>query len=698
MLISGTVRWDRRTCLLSILPFTLYACLPSGSRKITRVTDDDAGGPPPVTADAGDGVEDAPVAKPHALIGVDPPHGPFTGGTLVSLRGNGFASNARVWFGDVAVDSRLVVAADPQRIQVTSPPGESGPVDIVVQNGDDRSTRASLRGGFSYDDLTVEPSSGPTSGGAIVTVRANAPIFDDETRIDVDLVPCEIEKVASPTELTCTTPPGTPGSKRVRATLEDGTEIDVLDAFTYVVSDNGFRGGLSGTPLDGSLEVLVLDDLTGLAVRGATVLVGDDAETALQSSTDRYGTALVTGNGVGSRATVTVAKSCYQPTTFVDVPVNKVTVYLLPTPDPACVDRGEPPAGGGNPGRGASVSGEVVWPLGGEFRREGFGNVPGPSTPDERQVAYVFRLASQPTGDFTLDDALYSVTPESTGELGYSFVFYTSPGNFTLYALAGLEDRSSNPARFTAYAAGITRGVVATDYNPRGDIFIEVDVPLDHALSLDARGPTATERGPDRVEGRVAIEVGGEGYLLLPNGTQSATLPVNQPFQFVGMPPLWGSLTGSRYIATARAFTGMAGSLPLSSVGLFASTTEAPIGVGAFVEIPRLTSPKSSADWDGTLLELEREPGGAPPDLTIIDVAGSGGISTWRIVAPGAPDAVRVPDLRVIDRELAPGRGPIAIQITAARVDNFDYGTVRYRQLAERGWRAFAQDAFFANY
>ena len=59
---------------------------------------------------------------------------------------------------------------------------------------------------------------------------------------------------------------------------------------------------------------------------------------------------------------------------------------------------------------------------------------------------------------------------------------------------------------------------------------------------------------------------------------------------------------------------------------------------------------------------------------------------------------MRVPDLRVIDPELAPGRGPIVIQVTAARVDDFDYGTVRYRQLAERGWRAFAQDAFFANY
>jgi hypothetical protein len=682
-----------------MLPLVLYACLPSG-RTYRRITaaDDDGGVQPPVTVDGGDGVGDAPVAKPHALIGVDPPHGPFSGGTLVSLRGNGFASDARVWFGETEVDSSLVIAADPQRIQVTSPPGPAGPVDLVVQNGGDRSTRVVMRGGFTYDDLTIEPSSGPTSGGTIVTVRANEPIFTDETRIDVDLVPCEVERVASPTELTCTTPAGTPGSKRVRATLEDGTEIDVLDAFTYVVSNNGFRGGLSGDPLDGSLEVLVIDDLTGLAVRGATVIVGDDASTALTASTDRYGTALVADDAVGTRATVTVAKHCYQPTTFVDVPVDKVTVYLLPKLDPACAGEGDPPSGGGNPGRGASVSGEIVWRLGGEFRREGFSNVPSPSSPDERQVAYVFRLASQPTDSFSPPSAVYAITPDSAGEIGYSFTFQTVPGNFTLYALAGLEDRSRNPYRFTPYAVGITRGVVATDYSYRGDVFIEVDVPLDHALALDARGPTVTARGPDRVEGRLAIEVGGEGYIILPNGVLTATLPVNEPFHFVGIPPLWGSLTGSRYIATARAYTGQAGSLPRSSVGLFASTSEDTIGVGAFVEIPRLIAPESSADWDGTRLVLERAPGGATPDLTLVDVASAGGILTWRIVAPGAPDEVRVPDLRSIDAELALARGPLVIQVSAARVDDFDYGAVRYRQLTERGWRSFAQDAFFANY
>jgi hypothetical protein len=691
------VSWDRRVRRLVALACLTSACLPTESHRYRRLTDDDAGAPPPVSVDAGDGVGDAPVAKPHALIGVDPPHGPFSGGTLVSLRGNGFASNARVWFGDTEVDASLVLGIDPQRVQVTSPPGMAGAVDVVVQNGDDESTRTSLRGGFTYDDLYLEPSSGPTSGGTIVSVHASRPIFDEDTRIEVDLTPCEVEKVLSPTNLLCTTPPGTPGAKSVRA-LFGNDEVDVLDAFTYVVSDNGFRGGLSGDALAGSLEVLVLSDLTGDAIGGATVIVGDDAATALTGSTDRYGTAVIANAAVGTQATVTIAKDCYQPITFVDVPVEKVTAYLLPSLSPGCGHGGDLPAGGGNPGRGASVSGEVVWRLGGEFRREGFSNVPAPSSPDEHQVAYVFRLSSQPTDNFSLPSAVYAVTPASTGQIGYSFVFTTSPGNFTLYALAGLEDQSVNPPRFTAYAAGITRGVVASESGSRGDIFIEVDVPLDHALTLDATGPKATTRGPDRVEGRLAIEVGGEGYMLLPNGILTSPIPVAEPFRFVGIPPLWGSLTGSRYIVTANAFTGTAGSLPLSSVGLFATTTEETVGVGAFLEIPKLVAPESSATWDRKVLRLDREPGGADADLTVIDVASGGGLLTWRIVAPSAPTRVRVPDLSAIDDELALTRGPIVVKVTAARVDNFSYGTLRYRQLAQRGWRAYAQDQYFAEY
>jgi hypothetical protein len=186
--------------------------------------------------------------------------------------------------------------------------------------------------------------------------------------------------------------------------------------------------------------------------------------------------------------------------------------------------------------------------------------------------------------------------------------------------------------------------------------------------------------------------------MLLPNGILTSPLPVKEPFRFVGIPPLWGSLTGSRYIVTANAFTGTAGSLPLSSVGLFATTTEETVGVGAFLEIPKLVAPESSATWDRKVLRLDREAGGADADLTVIDVASGGGLLTWRIVAPSAPTRVRVPDLSAIDDELALTRGPIVVKVTAARVDNFSYGTLRYRQLAQRGWRAYAQDQYFAEY
>jgi hypothetical protein len=66
------------------------------------------------------------------VLGIDPPHGPFVGGTLVTIRGNGFESNTRVWFGDVEVPRELVTPLDPQRIQLNTPPGNAGSVDLRV--------------------------------------------------------------------------------------------------------------------------------------------------------------------------------------------------------------------------------------------------------------------------------------------------------------------------------------------------------------------------------------------------------------------------------------------------------------------------------------------------------------------------------------------------------------------------------------
>jgi hypothetical protein len=673
--------------------------LPTRTQRQAPVDSDDAGGPPPVEVEGGTGKGDAPDVRPHAVLGIDPPHGPFSGGTLTNVRGNGFGVDARVLFGDVEVDPSAVIVRDPQRMQVTTPRGTAGPKDVIVQNGNDASTRASLKGGFTYDDFYVEPSSGPTVGGTVVTVRTQAEVFDDETTIDIDLNPCEVVAVASPTELSCRTPAGMPGAKRVRAHLAGGETLDVLDGFTYVVSNDGFRGGLSGNALDGELAVLVLSDETGDAIPGATVIAGDDIDSAQSAMTDGFGTALVSSDDFGAGVTVTIAKHCFQPITFVDVPVDRVTVYLSPVLSPACGADGDPPAGGGNPGRGSSVTGEVVWPLDEELKRNDWANIPAPREENEHQVVYLFRLAPRATDELSMPSAVNAVTPTSTGELGYTFYFSTSPGNFTLYALAGIEDRSKSPYSFTPYAMGLTRGVAVGASETKRDVLLQIDVPLDHTLVMDATGPKPTTRGPDRIIGKVAIEVGNEGFVLLPNGKQSSLLPKTTPFSFVGIPPLTGTLTGGRYIATASAVTGGSGGMPRSLVGLFATVTDSePIGVGAFLELPRLDSPASSTAWNGTVLGLGREPGGPVPDLTVIDVSSGGDLVTWRIVAPGAPDHVRVPDLRAVPGDLGLVSGPITVQVNVARIDDFSYGALRNRQLEPRGWRSLAQDTFFASY
>jgi hypothetical protein len=675
------------------------ACLPTGTRRLAPLDHGDAGTPTTVVVDGGGEMPgDAPILRPHALLGVDPPHGPFSGGTLTKVRGNGFASNARVWFGDNEVPADSVIMLDTQRLQVTTPPGSVGPSDVVVQNGDDESTRATLEGGFTYDDFYLEPATGPTAGGTIVTIHAQAPLFDDSTEVEVDLAPCDDVEVTSETELTCRTPPGTPGAKLVRVITGDEEPLDVLDAFTYVVSNDGYQGGLSGDKLDGQIEVLVLDNVEGLAIPGATVLAGKSADDVLKTKTDSFGSALIASSTLGSKATITIAKHCFQPQTFVDVPVDKLTVYLDPVLSPACGDSGELPAGGGIPGKSASVSGQLVWPFEGDVRMGGFQNVPAPVVENVKVVAYVFRLSSKPTDRFSLPSAASAVTPETTGDIGYSFYLPTSPGNFTIYALAGLEDRSTSPAVFTPYAMGLTRGVAVGPNDTQSDVYIQIDLPLDHTLRVNAKGPKPTSRGPDRLEAKLAIEVGSEGYVLLPNGLLSSLLPAEESFDFVGIPPLTGSLTGTRYVATALAATGESEGTPRSAVGLFATTTDTnPIGVDEFIEVPQLKSPASSSVWDRTTFELEQVPGGPEPDLTVIDVSSGNDLVTWRIVAPGTPEHIEVPDLRAIDDELGLIPGVIAINVKLARIPDFSYDNLATAKLS-KGWSAYAEDVFFASY
>jgi hypothetical protein len=446
------------------------------------------------------------------------------------------------------------------------------------------------------------------------------------------------------------------------------------------------------------LNVLVFDDYTGEAIDGATVIVGADLSDGLSAETNADGVAVISDSSLTDEATVTIAKHCFQPVTFVDVPAERLTVYLEPVLSPACGAGGGIPGGGGTPGRASSIDGELVWPATGEFKRAGWTNVPNVASEDEEYVAYVFRLSSSPTDRFSLPSALSAVTPLSDGTAGFEFSLTTGAGNYTIYSLAGLRDDSKSPPKFTAYAIGVTQGVSVAPGEIRENVFINMDVTLEHALTLDVTGPTPTSRGPDRLQATLAIAVGSQGYALLPNGFQERLLPLSAAVDFVGVPPLIGSLAGSRYVTTARAVTGQAGGTPLSVVGLLSTTvTSEPIGADEFVEVPRLVSPGVNQAWNGSELDLEFPAGGAPVSLTRVDIESGDGLITWSVIAPGGKKAIRLPDLREVEGEVGLVPGPLSVQVSAARIDDFSYFALRYRDLDSRGWRSHATDIFHAD-
>ncbi|MEI9951420.1 MAG: IPT/TIG domain-containing protein [Pseudomonadota bacterium] len=678
-------------------------CLSRADSPFTRQSDRDqdaGGGGFNIDVDGGtsDASDELPPTAPHAVLGVSPPRGSFAGGGLALISGNGFAGNARVWFGDEELDRTAIVPIDPQRIQVTVPPGHTGAVDVSVQNGSDDSTLAVLLGGYTYDQFYASPDSGPTSGSTQITLYGDGTRWNDATEVTIDQKPCVVTEVVSKTELRCTTPAGTPGSKPIR--VSTSVDVDVLDAFVYSNSDNGFKGGLSGNALTDNLRVLVLDNISAEGVPGATVIIGADVASADILKTDASGVTVDDRPGLGPTRTVTVARKCYQPQTFVDVSVDTVTVFLDPILAPGCgPPSGDLPGSGGSGVYAAAVNGQVVWPAEAEFKRDGWINVPTPKSDDERLVAYVLRLTGSPTDRFNLPSDAQPITPSSGGDRGYSFSSYGSPGNFTLYALAGIQNQSRTPPTFTAYQMGLVRGVAAKSGETKSDVFIQIDVDLDQTLTLDLSPPDSTKRGPDRVQASASIQVGTEGFAPLPNGYLSRDLPLSGPFSFVGVPSLSKSLLGTSYIVTARAVTGQAGGAPRSVVGLLsAKDTSKPLVIDNFVQVPKLTAPAPNSTWDGTGLAATRAPGGSAVDLFVYDVESAGGLIAWKVIAPGSSESFSLPDLKALGPDLGLSPGPLTITVNAARIDNFVYGALRYRDIAQRGWTAYATDVFYASY
>ncbi len=651
----------------------------------------------PPAANLPDGGLDGGPADPHAVIGANPAHGPFSGGQRVLVSGKDFKSDARVWFGGTEVDESTTIPVSPTELQVVAPPGMAGPVDLSVQDGADASTKRTLAGGYAYDALYAVPSSGPVAGGTVIQILGQGTAWDATTVARIDQKKCTTLQVDSPTLLTCTVPSDTQGSKTISVTTGSET-ILVLDAYVYADSTDGFKGGLSGAPLAGQLTVLVYDNYSGEAVPGAAVIVGSDLATALQATTDPNGVAVIHDGSLTAPQTVTVAAQCHSPISFVAEPVDTVTAYIDPVLTPACGGAGgDPPPVGGKVESEGEVTGELVWPMVNEFMKGDWNNVPKPIGPNEKQAAYVFAAAYDPTLPWQFPQPDTLVTPMAMGSLGYAYSIYVIPGNVALYAIAGLEDDSKSPPEFTGYAMGVVNGVPVLPNQVTSGVYIQMSKTLDAALTLELTPPAPGPAGPDRLNATVAVSLGPSGFVILPNAQKTVFLPDHGPLPFVGVPSLDGALAGSVYVATASAVTGASGTAPMSVIGsMVTNTTYQPLQATGFVGVPVLTTPAAGATWDGMHLATTFPAGGAPVDLTVYDIQAGNDLVHWKVAVPGGSQAVTLPSLAGFPMSALPP-GPLNIAVYGAQVAGFDYAKLTYRQMSTQGMSAYSLDYFDAN-
>jgi hypothetical protein len=177
----------------------------------------------------------APAAP--TVTGINPSTGGTAGGTVVIVTGTGFTGAKNVSFGPYWA-SRFAVNSDTQ-ITAVSPAQPAGTVDVVVTNVTGNSTTSSADH-FTYTATAapavtaVSPSSGPTTGGTVVTISGSH--FTGASGVAFGANAAVNFSVFSDGSVVATAPAGSSGTVDVTVTTPSGTSAPVsADHFTYVV-------------------------------------------------------------------------------------------------------------------------------------------------------------------------------------------------------------------------------------------------------------------------------------------------------------------------------------------------------------------------------------------------------------------------------------------------------------------------------
>ncbi len=368
-----------------------------------------------------------------SLTSVTPAFGSGAGGQLVTLSGEGFAPGLEVGFGALAGTELTIVNA--QTATVKTPPGAGGPVDVTIRMASDHDNKDVLAAGFAYDDKItigrITPDTGAIAGGTWVTIMGTG--FEPGVIVTIGGGPLKDLRVVDRYVIVGRTPPASSGPATVEVS-RSGDKDALPGGFTYFDPRNA-NGGSSGGPLNGTLNVTVLDNTQGMQgspVSGALVMLGSDPTTPFQGLTDARGQITISDPQLVKAQQVTVSKKGYEAISVSRQESQNLTVYLS-------VNDGE---GGGPPSFPPSAPPAII-----SGKVTGF-KLPRPLTADEVAYAEVWLAPNSLYFTAPLGNSATPQQRDQNGERwrvtqdGGTYTIFSGRGLKTVYAVFGIFDKT----------------------------------------------------------------------------------------------------------------------------------------------------------------------------------------------------------------------------------------------------------------
>ena len=611
------------------------------------------------------------------ITSCSPSHGPFVGGTALTIMGSGFDKKAKVRVGGRGIQVGQSKLLSPTKIVVVTPAGKVGPADVEVSVGSDKVV---AKGCFIYDPIYLVPSSGPIQGGTLVEMYGIGTTFKTGMKLQLGGKDFTDVEVVSATKLRAKTPAGSAGWADLSAENKGGKTTVVREAFRYYTSTNPSSGGLGGGPIKGTLTVSVLDGSTRNPIEGAKVVVEDALTTLFTGTTSATGVLVFSKKNLMGPINVTAGKLKFETTTIASFDARDVTIFLFPIIPPS-MGPGPPPKLAG------TVEGYVVFGGTTGIGSEKWDLVPEPKTGEVKRC-YVYGTVSSIGAKVPTAQATATIDYAPTKAKAWPFKLAVVPKIQGIYAIAGLYTKTTDT--FVPYAMGVTRGVVVGPGEAVKKVTVLVNAPLTEKIKLTLKDVPTT---PIMHKVRVAIDLGADGFIVRKE-TDAAALGVKKSFLFERNPAFsYKGLIDASY-AIDVALDG-AGTLEKPYVPYVRGTMRSvqpknnELVMDKFVGAAKLLDPKSS----GTLTnnQLTWQPTGVSPNLAVTLIVSLKSEPIWRIISDGQNYAVKLPDPKTMGLKEFPAGQYVVWAQWMVRIPSYNFNKYNYNHLQSLYWARWSQ-------